>query len=408
VKLARRLPSDGARHAAVAKVPKLLRSALLVVLLFASYRVILAAWTDQLSRSDSLNDRLRAVRLKASASTYQRLAEKRAQMGSDAIPDLRNAVALEPANAVLRLKLGWRAELVGNYVLAEANLLEAANLSRLYLPRFALAQYYFRRKDVDSYKKWSRAALDAAYGDVTPLLELEWYWRGDGEAMARQSTFERPLIARQQLAYLLHRGQMDSAREAASQLAARCQRADVPVLLEYCDTALSRGDGRGAMRVWNALSESGYTSDSSLHPETGISLSNRDFRHPPTGVGFDWRVERASWLATEWSQVGLRITLTGDQPEDCLIAWQYVPVIPGRRYVITHILRPVEFASTSGLTWMFLDRVRPVSSEIQENGSAAFTANADLMRIALRYRRPRGSTRLRGSVSVREVRMELE
>jgi len=93
------------------------------------------AWADHLSQSQDLTARLKAVRLFPSATLYERLAEKREELGGDPLPDLEQAAALEPENARWRLRLGLRAELSGDLGLAERSYRQAARLSRLYQPR---------------------------------------------------------------------------------------------------------------------------------------------------------------------------------------------------------------------------------------------------------------------------------
>ena len=120
----------------------------------------------------------------------------------ETLRDLERAAVRDPANAARFERLGQQAEAEGDLQLAERSLLRAAELSRLYQPRYLLAQYYFRRNAPREWGRWSREAFawlrrcDAACG---PRVAHE----PDGAAMVEQALTERPLIARQFLFFLV-------------------------------------------------------------------------------------------------------------------------------------------------------------------------------------------------------------
>lgn len=216
------------------------------------YATARLAWADHLSRSQYLADRLRAVRLAPSATLYERLADRREQLGGDPLPDLQHAAALEPENAVWPLRVGLRAELAGDLDLAEQSYLRAVELSRLYQPRYLLAQYYFRRQNADRFREWSRAAFSTAYDDVGPLLDLCWRIQPDAGRLLELAP-SRPEIAGQFLGFLARRHRASEGRSLALQLSASARAGDLPMLLEYCNQSLYDGDGGSATAVWNAL-----------------------------------------------------------------------------------------------------------------------------------------------------------
>ncbi len=140
-----------------------IRATSILILAIAAFWSLRLAWADRLSRSVQLAGRERAARWAPwSAAVRERLAEKRDETGGDPVPDLEAVAALEPANARGFERLGQRAEFAGKRELAERSLVHAAELSRLYQPRYLLAQYYFRRGDAAGWDLWSRQAFDAA------------------------------------------------------------------------------------------------------------------------------------------------------------------------------------------------------------------------------------------------------
>src|SRR5450755_2728606 len=97
---------------------------------------------------------------------------------------LQHALALNPRDSNAWVELGLRAEQVGNLAGAERNLLTAARIDKLYQPRWSLANYYFRRGDMEKFQLWAREAVHMAYGDSTPLFSLCWRATDDGELIA--------------------------------------------------------------------------------------------------------------------------------------------------------------------------------------------------------------------------------
>jgi hypothetical protein len=364
------------------------------------------AWADHLSRGSDPHSREHAVSLFPSAIFYERLAQKREESGGNSLPDFEQAAALEPENSVRRLQLGLRAELSGDFDLAERNYLQAAQLSRLYQPRYLLAQYYFRRQNADQFGAWSRAAFGIAYGDVAPLLDLCWRMQPDAESLATRAPTDRPEIASQFLHFLARQHRTEAALALALRIAGSAKSEDLRDLLDYGEQCLIQHDGSSALSLWNALCMRRLLPDRPLDAAAGASLTNGNFEHTASNLGFDWRLEKAPWI--EWSRTagGMRLTLSGNQPESCILARQYVPVLSGRRYR----LRITESAGTTpanGFNWMVHDLSgRPAAIEHTPDGWAAFAATEPVVRLELLYQRPSGSTRFAGTVTLPAIRLE--
>ena len=89
---------------------------------------------------------------------------------------LERAVALNPSDAGSWIELGLRWEADGNAGRAEQYLLRAAEVDRQYLPRWSLANFYFRRKDTEKFWAWARASAEMVYGDARPLFRCAARW----------------------------------------------------------------------------------------------------------------------------------------------------------------------------------------------------------------------------------------
>lgn len=379
------------------------------MLALASYWAVRLAWADRLSVSPRLDDRLRAVRLAPlDATLYSRLAEKLEDEGGDPLPSLQAAVRLDPENPEWRMRLAQRAELAGDLPLAERSLLEAAQLSRQYQPKFLLAGYYLRRGNADLCKRWSQAALAIAPGDVTPVLNLlSNLW--DAQAIASLGLAEPRPIARRILAFLASRGQTVESQGLARRLAETSTDEDLPALLDYINQLLAEGHGRDAAEIWNVLCMRRRLPYEPLDVAGGRSLTNGDFRHTPLRSGFDWRVEDPRGVHVAGFAGSLRATFSGDQGDGCVLIWQYVALEPGVRYRLRHVVRAEDTASAAGLRWYLFDSQdgrawQPVEADLAQG----FRAPGEEARLVLMYQRASGSTRLNGEVSLSGLRLERE
>jgi tetratricopeptide (TPR) repeat protein len=379
------------------------------VLALAAYGAARLAWADRLSRSPRLEDRHRAVLLAPlDATLYSRLAEKLEETGGDSLASLEAAAALDPDNPQWRMRLGQRAELAGDLALAERSLLAAARLSRLYQPKYLLAGYYFRRGNADLCIQWSKAAFEIAPGDVTPVLNLLGRLL-DPQAMATEGLRQPPAVARQFLTFLAVQGQTAAAGRLARRLAQTGTDEDLRALLAYSNQLLEAGHGLDAVELWNALCERHLLPYQPLNVTGGRSLTNPDFQRSPLGTGFDWHADGASGLRSVSFDGALRATFSGGQADGCVVTWEYVPLVPGARYRLRQEVRAEDSASAAGLVWrLFYRQSGPVWAPLEADLSQGFRAPAEVVRLALLYRRIPGSTRLTGDVAVTGLRLDRE
>jgi len=350
-----------------------------------------------------LTSRETAVRWFPTADLYEKLAEKHEEIAGNPLPARHAAVSLDPSNATRHDRVALTAELAGDHPLAEKEYLAAARLSRLYEPRFLLAQYYFRRQNADDFDKWSRAAFETAYGDVTALLDLCWHLHPDSDTLLRQAPPDRARIAVQFALFLAHHDKAQAAKSLAVRLAANASSEDLPPLLEYCNLSLYDGVSDAPVAVWNELSTRKLIPYPRLAPERGESLTNDSLSQPALGNAFDWRMEKVPWMYYHSLPRGIEFTFTGRQPESVIIASQYVPVLPGARYTLS-------IAELSGpdLDWIVYGTTgKPLPLERRQDHSVVFQSPAEVVRIGLIYQRPPGVPRLEGPIRLAAVNMEL-
>jgi tetratricopeptide (TPR) repeat protein len=384
-------------------VRALWRCALWLALAVSSYWALRLAWADRLSDGAGLAGRERAVQLAPAVAVFsERLADRRDELGGDGLPDWRRAAALDPENPERRMRLGVRAELAGDYPMAERSLLAAAARSRLYQPKYLLAQYYFRRQNEAQFWPWAHAALEASWGDAAPVFELAWRMRGDAAWLSANLVPPRREMARQYLAYLTNRERWDAAAAEARQILPAAEGADLACLLAYGEARLARGDAAEAAEIWNALCRRRLLALAPLDPAGDRLVTNGDFLQAPSGRGFDWRLVEQRGVSAAADSGELRVGFTGRQPERCLIAWQYVPTAPDTRYRLRWEARAGLGEPARGIAWVVSDAELGAESAYSQE----FLAGRDLTRICLIYQRPSGSARLEDTVWIGHVRLE--
>ncbi len=378
------------------------RGLALAVLALSSYWAVRLAFADHLSRGATLPVREQAVALApALAPLRERLADLREALGQEPLSDLHRARQLDPENADRLLRLGQRAELTGEFALAERSLREAAARSRLYQPRYALAQFYFRREREAEYWEWARAALEACPAQCAPVWDLCWRLRPEGEWLSREVLPPGRPARSQYLAYLAERERWQAAGRLAQQMAETATAAEAPHLIRYCEAGLVHGQARAPKEVWNTLCRRGLLPGADAHSPPTL-LTNGELWHAPSGVGFDWRLTAQPGASVTAEPGRLRVAFNGHQPEACALAWQFVSLLPGTRYRLS-------YAASAPDT----DAVRSIvaeapgsAGEVASPGVLTFTATQEAGRIRLLYRRPPGAVRIEGAVTIAHLCLE--
>jgi hypothetical protein len=382
----------------------------LVLFGMAAWCCVRSGYADWLYRRNAMDDVVRAVRLAPGNATYAAwLAQLEEHDGRDPAPLLDLAVQLNPRDSALWIRRGLNAEWRGDAAGAERDLLQAARVDHTFDPRWALANYYFRRHDADRFWQWIRGALEMSYGDRRPIFRLCWAMSQDARVI-RAGLPDDPAILRPYLDFLRMEDHLDAALPVARELMANADTPAAPVLLAYCDKLLDVAQGASALEVWNALCRRRLIPYPPLDPERSLSLTNGNFAYVPMMRGFDWRVMNTPAVAatrTESPPV-FKFSLSGQQPEQCELIAQFVPLAPSRRYRLSFSYRTLDIPPDGGLRWTIAGAASPaLSAEDWRTESMQFTsAGAAVARLALNYRRMPGTVRAEGSVWLRDLKLE--
>jgi hypothetical protein len=343
------------------------------------------------------------------------VSEDNPQKAKDA---LRRAVELNPWDAGSWIELGLRAEAEGDDSTAKQCLLRAAEVDKKFLPRWTLANYYFRHYDAAMFWFWAKEAAAMVYGDAQPLFQLCGRVEEDGKLIDRLD-IRRPEVRAGYLSYLLGQNRVDLIGPTVHRLLEENRLADVPLLSTACERLLEARRVDEAAGVWNRLAEAGRVPFKTPAGEGEQLVANGSFAAPPSSRGFDWRlpaVEGVSVSREEESR-GLRVTFSGGEPEDCEALLQLVPLRGMMHYKLSFEYRTRGIASGAGLGWRITDagsgtilsQGPSLASEPDVEMQLSFETPAEcrLVRLALRYHRTPGTTRMEGYLVVRNVAVKL-
>lgn len=395
-----------------------LYAAMLVGFMAASAWSFRLACADYWFRRQTIRETKKAIAFTpGQADYYVRLALlEPATNGQTATEALQRAVALNPSDARAWMELGLLYESAGNLALAEQSLLHAAEEDKQYLPRWTLANYYYRRSAVDNFWFWAKEAAQMTNGDPTSLFQLCGRVGEDGTLIDRLN-IRRPDVRAAYLSYLLSQKRLDLIRPASRHLLNEKRESDVPLLLTTCDRLLESKNIGAALDIWNGLVDNRQIPFGRLQPAQGRVLTNGDFRVSPTSQGFDWRLPAIDGISASGDERGeLRLTFSGNQPENCEALVQFVPVQEDVEHELKFEYRTDGIVAGSGLRWRITDQnggrilvdAHNLSSEREESGKVSFMvpAGCKIARLALVYNRVQGTTRIEGFIILRKVELK--
>lgn len=350
-----------------------------------------------------------------------RIAQLDQDEGRDPLPAWRHALSLNPRSDLTLTQAAIAAELSGRSGLAEQLLLQAARFNHLWLPRWSLANFYFRRGDSARTLHWAALALQRSYGDRTALFRLcleagaspdqllLLIRPGDLDSLASYTHF------------LAGRGDVPPAALEASaiaylqalSLAGAPPAAYLTPPLAAINALLTLGQPTHAVRLWNALAAR------RLHPyptfDPSHPLTNPGFA-PPLPGGFDWRIAHTPGIESYPGvpEGGIKFLFAGTQPESATLLEQWILLRGGRTWELSQESQTFGLtADGAGLFWTLQPlsggaaltplRAESLVSDDWKSTSTAWTLPGGdaLYRLTLEIRRPTGHPRAEGEIRLR-------
>lgn len=396
-------------------------------LCLSAYWSVRLAAADHFSRTSSIPDVQRSIRLAPGNALYLlRLAELRAGEGNDASPDLRQAAEASPLNSAVWIQIGLQAEQKGDMVAAAQALHRAARLDRQFRPRWDLASFYVRRNDFQQSRQWAREALLIGPPEDFPaVFRLCWSVGAPAEVIWRDAIPKTPVVMERYLGFLLAKNELAAASPVAARLVEVAEASQVRSLLLYCDAAIAGGRASEALSCWNGMSRRGLLPYPAVDPSAGRSLVNGNFQRAPMGHGFDWRPTPMEGVSVDYDELSphLRIAFSGKQPESCEPLTTWIALQPLRKYRLRCRYESVGIPPGPGLKWQIhrpangagiLPDVPVLSHEGQTMVDMEFQAPeavedgaVQLSRLALVYQRAPGTVRIEGSLRLLDVSLDL-
>lgn len=383
--------------------PRLLAGAVGLALLYAGYREGVTAFALHLA-ADRSPDGVQTAALLTPDNADLWREQARSAIGTDPVAAaalFQRTLEINPSDAATHVSLGLLAEADGKLGAAEDHLRKASALSRRTGPQLALAFFYARHGPTEEFWKAANraAAIDGA--ELKTLFTVAHALVPDATRVATTLQLRsQPAIA-SYVKFLLDRPEPAPLADIALRLAPSSAHREL--LLAATARLLRDGATADAVRLWNQV----YPG--SLDPAAGRSVVNPDFA-PGDGDGFDWRQSPAFGITLRRAPGDLRVEFTGRQPEAAVLLEQDVPVLPGRAYRLTWTGSQSGNAIRPGLAWTLgRSRVAPIPATANAGGSVAFeTASGEtLLRLALRYHRPPGATRLDGTLILKSIELTL-
>lgn len=334
--------------------------------------------------------------------------------------EIEAAIRLNPYDAAARIDFGLLAEHAGDLATAERSLLAAVSLDKTFLPRWTLANYYFRQDAEPEFWKWAREAAEMVHGDVTPLYSLCWRVQPDVAVILDRAVPPSPLGRARFLHFLVRAGHLDAAGPVVRELAPDVRPEDRYVFLDYCEHCIRQGRADEAVFTWNALVRRKIHGPyDELDPARGRSLTNGTFAAPVLSRGFDWRIHEAPGTGSRRAgpPAGLVLSLSGRQAGATVLVSQTAPVRPRQRYLLSYRCGVAGLGVVRGIRWRVADLAAPqpvlLDEELrcgagEEATELPFQAGASgLVRLELRYARPPGQVRWSGELQLIEVALDL-
>jgi len=324
---------------------------------------------------------------------------------------LATSLRLNRYDSQANIELGLWYEAEGDFGRAEKQFLEAFEVDHTYLPRWSLANFYFRRDNMPAFWTWARTAAAMPADDVGSLFELCWRASPDPQAIAKAVLNENPGLIRQYMAFLLAKDQPKAIDAVAPLLiAAGDPGTDRSMLLGAIDRLIAANDGAEANALWRLLVDKRW-----VIADTGVP-NNPGFQREPLPVGFDWSLPEYQGLHSWPGASGLETEFTGSQPEDCTIAEQAVVLTPGS-FSMSYTYRTSDIPPETGIRWHIVDtRSNAVLAESSDLSSDALVHSAfvfsvppgaSLFRMRLSYHRALGTPRVSGMLDLQYTKIEV-
>jgi hypothetical protein len=385
---------------------------------FYSFLLARAAW---LFEQDTASSVPKAVELVPYNSAY--LSRLAAWRSNDKVALLQQAVSLNPFDFESLIQLGFDQEFRKRDIQqAERFYLRAAVVNQMFLPKWTLTNFYFRHARLPEFFRWANAALAITPFSAEPIFVQMWLLSQDADRISRAIP-ERPRILLPYAWFLSNNQKQDPIGPIVHRLVQAVGKLDPhnwgrdDLLAVIEDRLVAAGNRDTALSVWSSMANARWIPQTV--PDTTHPVTNGDFRLPFYQHGFDWTELATPGIHTDQipSDKLVRFYFSGDEPEQCSLFQQYIPLEAGRAYDLHWHIDSGLPEGPSGLHWHLTPiskapSVELVSDDLAESKNPDWQFHAPLAAkialLTLGYQRPLGQIRARGTVLLKDVSSRAE
>jgi hypothetical protein len=389
-------------------------------LVAACYSLLLAR-AQWLFQEDTASSVPSAVRLVPYNSEY--LARLAAWRQPDKLALLHRAVTLNPFDFQSLIQIGFIKEFQDrNLVSAERFYLQAADVSKMFLPKWTLTNFYFRQERAHEFFHWAMATLAITPYSPDPVFTQMWLMSQNAANIARAIP-NRPRTLLAYAWFLSNNHQYAAIAPIVQRLVNAVGKGDPhawgrdDLLAAIEDRLIATGDRDASLHLWASMARAGWLQQSV--PSGEHPITNGHFKLPFFQHGFDWIPAEVEGIRTEQlpSEALLRIQFSGDQAERATLLSQVVPLDANRAYDFRWHVESQLADLPSGLVW-HLQSVDGAGSPGLLSGDLVQTSQqgwqfrapfgTGLYRLGLEYARPLGHPRATGTIVIKDVHSHLE
>jgi hypothetical protein len=292
-------------------------------------------------------------------------------------------------------------------------LLRAADVDHAYMPRWALANFYFRQNQEAEFWRWTHNAFDIPSGNLDPLFALCWRVQPDASVISRVIP-DNPDVLSAFISFLARQRHFQGIPSIGSRLIAHgSARGETTDLLAVVDRLIAEDAGNQALDLWRQLMNAGW-----IYRQDGLPY-NSAFNYPIQQEAFDWRIPDpgASGVYTSHGAGYLQIRLSGNQPERCLLLSQVIPIQYGAYVAEANVEVEGDSNDASGVHWLLIhdkSGAQLALSPDLHSGKCAWSfalpvsevaspPNPEMFWLKLVYERAPGTTRTQRTIALHSV-----
>ena len=392
--------------------------------LVAAYYSAVFARASFLFEQDTANSVPAAVSLVPDNGSY--VARLAAWQPGDKEELLYRAVKLNEFDYQTWIQLGLAAEMQQHdLALAERYYLRAADVNHMFLPKWTLTNFYFRNEQAQKFFRWAKATLQISPYQADPVFTQMWLISQDPARIAAALP-DKPTVLLQYTNFLTHTGQFAPIPPIVERLAHTkdngnpSKSGNAEQILRSEDRMLAAGELQPALAVWQTMTRAGWTQ--LAVPTPASPVTNGDFARNFLARGFDWTPSARPGLTVEQSVAdkSVNITLSGEEPEHCVLLQQYVPLQRNGGYRLQWQAESQGLEAPSGIAWHVHSVQGSVGADLEAGDLLATKsatrplgiwdlqspATSDVCLLTLEYTRPLGTLRANGTITLRSVHLQ--